>query len=147
MLFFYKKSVMAIVAVCFTLIVVGANAQSTGNSMVTGTVVDPSGAVVAGATVDMHNPVSGFSRSATTDAQGRFSFPNVPFNPYHLTIAGQGFTPHSEDVDVRSVVPINLSVKLTVSGSAETVTVEATGADLLENDPTFQHRRRSRPVH
>ena len=42
-----------------------------------------------------------------------------------------------QDVDVRSAVPINLSIKMNVPGSSESVTVEATAEDLLENTPTF----------
>jgi hypothetical protein len=138
MLFFYKKSLVAAIAVtCLVLSVVTANAQSTGNSMVSGTVVDPSGAVVVGATVEMRNPVSGFTRTTVTDVKGNFSFPNVPFNPYHLTVTKQGFASSAQDVDVRSVVPTNLNINLMVTGSTETVTVEASGADLLENDSTF----------
>jgi len=138
MLVFGRKSLFAAIAVvCAVLGTISANAQSTGNSVVSGTVLDPSGAVVVGAAVEMRNPVSGFSRSTTTDTAGRFSFPNVPFNPYHLTVAKKGFAPFVQDVDVRSVVPVNLSVHLTVTASSETVTVEATGADLLETDSTF----------
>jgi len=138
MLVFHKRSLFAIVAAaCLAFGVISANAQSTGNSMVTGTVVDPSGAVVVGATVEMHNPVSGFSRTTATDGRGNFSFSNVPFNPYHLTVTGKGFAPYAQDIDVRSVVPTNLSINLALTGSTETVTVESTGADLLENDSTF----------
>jgi hypothetical protein len=68
-----------------------AHAQSGSSTSITGTVVDPSGAVVTNATVEVRNPVSGFSRNAVTDATGKFVVPNVPFNPYHLTITGQGF--------------------------------------------------------
>src|SRR5882724_1797797 len=138
MLFFYKKSLVAAIAVArLTLGVISGKAQSTGNSMVSGTVLDESGAVVVGATVEMRNPVSGFTRTTTTDVRGNFSFPNVPFNPYHLTITKQGFASNAQDVDVRSVVPTNLTVNLKVTGSSETVTVEASAEDLLENDPTF----------
>src|SRR5205085_2336823 len=134
----YKRSLVAVLALtCLVLSALQADAQSTGNSMVSGTVVDPSGAVVVGATVEIRNAVSGFSRSTTTDPLGKFSFPNVPFNPYHLTIAKKGFAASSQDVDVRSIVPINLTINLAVTGSSETVTVEAAGEDLLENDPTF----------
>jgi hypothetical protein len=42
-----------------------------------------------------------------------------------------------EDVDVRSVVPLNLSIALKVTGATETVTVEAGGGDLVEADTTF----------
>jgi hypothetical protein len=114
-----------------------ANAQSAGNSTsVTGVVVDPTGAVVPNVSVEIHNPVSGLDRTVVTDAAGNFTFPNVPFNPYHLSANGQGFAPYSHDIDVRSVVPVTLNISLKV-GNSETVTVEAGAADLLENDSTF----------
>src|SRR5207253_7795384 len=114
-----------------------AHAQSGSSTSITGTVVDPSGAVVTNATVEVRNPVSGFSRSAVTDAAGKFVIPNVPFNPYHLIVTGKGFAPYAEDVDVRSTVPVNLSIALKVAGSAESVTVEANGGALIENTSTF----------
>jgi hypothetical protein len=111
--------------------------QSAGNSTsVAGTVLDPSGAVVPNATVEIHNPVSGFARTATTNDTGGFVIPNVPFNPYHLMVTSQGFSPHVQDIDVRSVVPLNLSISLKLQ-SSEVVNVESGGEDLLENDPTF----------
>jgi Carboxypeptidase regulatory-like domain/TonB-dependent Receptor Plug Domain len=111
-------------------------AQTGNSSNVQGTVTDPSGAVVANAAVTMHNPVSGFERAATTDAAGNFSFPNVPFNPYHLTVTASGFAPFAQDVDVRSSVPVELKIALQIAGSSSTVTVES-GSDLVENDSTF----------
>ena len=138
MLASYTKSLRAAFVTVFVLALgLGVQAQSGGSSTsVTGTVVDPSGAVVSNATVEIRNPVSGFGRSTGTDSAGKFSFPNVPFNPYHLSVTGQGFNPYAQDIDVRSVVPVNVSISLKVKGSSESVTVEAAG-DLLENDPTF----------
>jgi len=114
-----------------------AHAQSGNSTSITGTVLDPSGAVVVGAGVQVRNPVSGYSRSAVTDAAGKFTIPNVPFNPYHVTVTGEGFGPYAQDVDVKSSVPINLSINLKVTGSSEVVTVESTAEDLLENTSTF----------
>jgi len=133
-----KKSRLAAFAVIFiSAFGVCALAQSGGSSTsVTGTVKDPTGAVVTNATVEIRNPVSAFERSTLTDSAGRFTIPNVPFNPYHLTVTGQGFDAYVQDIDVRSVVPITLNIGLKVKGSSESVTVEA-AADLLENDPTF----------
>jgi len=143
MLASYQKSLRAafLIISClasYLALSIVANAQSAGNSTsVTGVVLDPSGAVVPNVSVEIHNPVSGFERTAVTDAAGRFSIPNVPFNPYHLSVNGQGFAAYSHDIDVRSVVPVELSISLKVATS-ETVTVEAGGAeDLLENDSTF----------
>ena len=61
----------------------------------------------------------------------------MPFNPYHLQVNCSGFAPYSQDVDVRSSVPLDLAVKLEVVGSNTTVTVEASAEDLLENTPVF----------
>jgi hypothetical protein len=121
----------------FALAASHASAQAGGSSTVKGTVADPSGAVVPRATVEIRNPVSGFDRSTTTDGFGKFSIPNVPFNPYHLTVTEPGFAPYAQDIDVRSVVPVNFSIGLTVKASSTTVTVEAGAEDLLENTPTF----------
>ena len=109
-------------------------AQSNSGS-VGGTVTDPSGAVVPGATVSIQNPVSKYSRTATTDRTGHFQFPNVPLNPYHLTVVMTGFGSIVQDVDVTSTVPISLNIPLQVSTASTTVTVQ--GEDLVENDPTF----------
>ena len=115
----------------------GGLAQSTGNAgSINGTVTDPTGAVVPGATVEIHNPVSQLTRSTKTDSSGTFSFPNVPLNPYHLTVMSQGFAPSAQDVEVRSSLPVSVKVTLSIT-AAETVNVESEAGDLLENDPTF----------
>jgi hypothetical protein len=63
-------------------------------------------------------------------------FPNVPFNPYHVTVTAAGFAPYAQDVEVRSAVPLSVKIELAVSGKSSAVTVTA-GQDMLENDSTF----------
>src|SRR5713226_6978008 len=139
MLALYKKPLFAAFLFILSLTLLpSASAQSGGSSTsVTGTVIDPTGAVVPNATVEIRNPVSGFNRTTTTDNAGKFSIPNIPFNPYHIAVTGPDFAAYSQDVDVRSVVPVNLNITLQVKGSAETVTVEGAGEDLLEKTSTF----------
>ena len=135
----FQKSWLAaaMVAVAVVLSVGAANAQSGGSSgSINGTVLDPSGAVVANAKVEIHQAVSGYDRTTTTDSKGNFNFTNVPFNPYHMTVTAAGFAQYAQDVEIRSVVPANVKISLQVSGSSTTVTVESAG-DLVENDPTF----------
>jgi len=124
--------------VCSMVVLPGALvAQSAGNSgTVSGVVTDPTGAVVAGASVSIHNPVSEYERTVTTDKAGHFQFPNVPFNPYHLTVTMAGFSNTSRDVDVVSVVPVSANVSLKVGEASNTVVVEG-GGDLVENDSTM----------
>ncbi|HEY2116119.1 MAG TPA: TonB-dependent receptor, partial [Candidatus Angelobacter sp.] len=129
-------SSLALIVVVF-LFCYQASAQTSNSGTIQGVVTDPSNAVIAGAKVEIHNPVSGYDRTVTTDGTGRFSLPNVPFNPYHLTVSVKGFAPYTQDVDIRSVVPTNMNIGLKLSGSTETVTVEGGGADLIETDTTF----------
>ena len=133
----HRSSRAAAAALALALTIGAAQAQSSGSSgSIKGTVLDPSGAVVADAAVEIHNAVSGYDRKTTTDSKGNFSFLNVPFNPYHMTVAGAGFAAYAQDVELRSVVPVAVNVSLEVAGSSTTVSVEAAG-DLVENDPTF----------
>ncbi len=131
---FYKNCrAAAMVAATFVFSIGMANAgiasaQSGGSSgTINGTVVDPSGAVVANAKVEIHDPVTGFDRTTTTDNKGSFSFLNVPFNPYHMTVAASGFDKYAQDVSLRSVVPVSVQINLMVSGSSTEVTVEDKG--------------------
>jgi len=113
------------------------HAQGVGNSAsITGTVMDPAGAVVPKATVDLRNVVSGLSRSTTTDNGGNFSFVNVPYNPYHLSVDATGFSPYAQDVEVRSSVTLSVKINLTLAGQVSTMTVEAAGGDLIETEST-----------
>jgi len=137
MLASYAKSRSALLLVLYLGVSLNLYAQSGSSTSVNGTVVDPSGAVVPNAAVEIRNPVSAFVRDTLTDNTGKFTIPNVPFNPYHLTVTSKGFTSHAQDIDVRSIVPLELSISLKVTGSNETVTVEAAGEDLLENTSTF----------
>lgn len=126
------------VGLTFVLSAGSARAQLGNSGSIEGVVKDQSGGSVPGAKVEITNPVSGFHREATTDTDGGFRFANVPFNPYHLVVTANGFTSYTQDVDVRSTVPLNLQISLKVgSAAATTVTVEASGGDLIENEPTF----------
>jgi hypothetical protein len=114
--------------------VLGQGLGSAGT--VQGMVSDPSGAVIPGATATIYNPVSGFRRTASTDSSGGFSFTNVPFNPYHMTVTATGFAPYVQDVDLNSMVPVSLRITLELAGGKTTVTVTSEAADLIEVDPT-----------
>ncbi len=102
-----------------------------------GVVKDSSGGVVAGAKVEISYPVTGYQRETTTGSDGAFHFTNVPFNGYHLVVTAPGFGPYTQDVDVRSSVPVAVQIGLKIGTAATSITVEANGGDLLEKDPSF----------
>ena len=131
--FLSKALVLAALAISLNALVLHAQTNS-GN--IQGTVTDKSGAIIPGAIVTIRNPVSGLSRTVTTDSAGHYQFTNLPFNPYHLVIAATGFASTSQDAEVRSTVADVITTKLDIAGASTTVTVEG-GGDLVENDSTF----------
>ena len=126
--------IVMIVALPFAALSAFAQAGNAGT--ISGTVTDPSGAVVANATVHLSNAVSGLERTATTDAAGQFSIPNVPFNPYSISVSAKGFSALSQNVELRSAVGITLNLKLQVAGANQTVTVESQGP-MVEDTSTY----------
>src|SRR5438552_289699 len=112
-----------------------AKAQLGNSGSIEGVVKDPSGGVVAGATVEISYAVSGFHRETATGSDGSFKFTNVPFNSYHLAVTAVGFENYSQDVDVRSAVPTAVKISLKIGTAVQTVNVEA--KDLVENESTF----------
>jgi hypothetical protein len=110
-------------------------AQNT-TGLLTGSVSDPSGAVIPGATVVVKNQQSGDERRTITNNDGFFSVSGVQVGDYTVTITAQGFQQykqtdiHFDAGDTRKLPAINLKV----GASTETVTVEATGEQLTPVD-------------
>jgi Carboxypeptidase regulatory-like domain/TonB-dependent Receptor Plug Domain len=136
----FVRSVYLILILGMALAWCGAPARGqVGNSgSIEGVVRDPSGAGVGGASIEVSNPVSGFRREITAGDDGAFRITNVPFNPYHLVVTAAGFASHTQDVDVRSTVPTTIQIALKIGTASTSVTVEAGGSDLVENESTFQ---------
>lgn len=120
-----------------TLVAGPALAQELGGAgTVRGTVKDPTGGVMQAVAVTISNRVSGFTRTVTTDAAGRYTFSNLAPNPYHISVEAQGFQKTERDVDVRTAVPITVDFALPLAGTATSVDVVGHTEDLVERDPT-----------
>jgi Carboxypeptidase regulatory-like domain len=134
-----RRAVNALVIIGLSLLFAAApgRAQLGNAGSIEGVVKDPSGAAVVGAVVEISYPVTGFHRQTTTASDGSFKFTNVPFNPYHLTVTAAGFEAYTQDVDVRSSVPTAVQISLKISAATTSITVQANGADLIENEPSF----------
>ena len=133
MLPFRGRLRLAAYILCVLCLSFDLHSQSSGNSgSLQVTVTDQSGAVIPDATVELQNPVSGYKDSKVTDQNGFAVFHNVPFNPYHTTITSKGFNGTSQDVEVRSSIPVNLPVTLAIATSNTTVNVQSEAADLID---------------
>ena len=116
-----RISLVLVAAFVLALVAVAVQAQA-GSSSVRGTVKDPQGNVVAGATVTLSNPETNFTRSAPTSESGQFSFEAIPPGTYVLTVEGKGFK-KAQLTDVRALVAkiTDLTVPLEVGSVTETV--------------------------
>jgi len=134
-----RLSICTVFVLGFVLLLTAgpANAQLGNAGSIEGVVKDSSGGVVAGAKVEISYAVSGYQREVTTGSDGALHFTNVPFNTYHLVVTTPGFASYTQDVDVRSSVPTSVQISLKIGTAATSVTVEANGGDLVENDPSF----------
>jgi hypothetical protein len=103
--------------------------QAAANGSLSGTLTDPSGAVVPGATVTLLNTALKSRLKAISNGQGFYSFPAIPVGHYDLTIEAAGFkTQRKTNLRVDTDAALKFDVALQIGQRSETVTVEATAA-------------------
>ena len=115
------------------LFVLSAFAQQ-GTSTVRGTVKDPQGNVVPGASVKLINVATNAERATTSSSDGVFSFEAVQVADYRVEVEAQGFK-KGVVTDVHALVstPTPVDVQLEIGNISESVTVSAGSAELLVN--------------
>lgn len=111
-------------------------AQTTGT--VRGTVTDPNGAVVSGATVTLTKKSTNVPNTATSSGSGQFEFNNLlTGNDYELKVEAPNFkTLTLTDVIVTLNAPTDLPAQLQLGSVGETVTVTAGGTELVDTTTT-----------
>jgi len=118
----------AIFAVSFVLVLffsVTGYAQ-TFRGAINGSVTDPSGAVVAGASVKATNTATGIVLSTVSTTDGQFSFQDLPLGMYKVSVAAPGFSAYTVDkVQVAAGTIYTLPIKLSMAKQATTVEVSA----------------------
>ncbi len=112
------------------VVVVTANSQ-TFRGAINGTVTDPSGAAVAGATVKATESATGLDHSTNTSTEGQFSIQDIPLGFYKVSIAATGFPTNTVDkVEVVAGTIYTLNVQLKLGPSSTTVEVSAAAITL-----------------
>lgn len=108
-----------------------AYAQGSTGSIV-GAVQDPTGAVIAGATVTAKNVGTGAEFRTTSTSGGTFTIPSLGAGVYTLTISASGFKQSVvQDVKVDVGTPASISIALEIGAQSESVVVQG-GADILQ---------------
>jgi hypothetical protein len=126
------QNLASFLAVC--VVVLGLSTTGLAQELaatLTGTVTDPSGAVVAGATVSVHNNETGVDvRSLTTTSTGNFNITNLPAGRYTVTVRNAGFESY-----VANEVILNVAEKHTLDVSLKTGKTSETIEVTAENTP------------
>lgn len=130
------KNILALAGAVF-LLAFSALAQINSTGSLTGTVTDKSGAVVANANVKAFNKDTGLTREVKSGTSGDYRFDLLPAGIYELTVTMPGFaTPKYQNLEVAVSKTTEQNVSLSPSSQAEVVTVEASGAALVDIDKT-----------
>lgn len=121
--------VLAALLLCLGSLQGALNAQ-TSTGQITGTITDPSGAVIAGAKVDLTNVLTQQVWSLTSNASGNFVFPDVVAGTYSLRVSKSGFETYNQtDIALATREDLALhQIQLQVGSVATEVTVQATAA-------------------
>src|SRR5215468_3762502 len=98
---------------------------------ITGIVTDASGAAIPEAAVKLESPSTGLTRTAATNAQGEYSFPDLAVGVYAITVSHTGFESRKfAGVEVAVSKTTNLDVQLGVARQQQVIEVSATAATL-----------------
>jgi hypothetical protein len=120
-----KLRLLVVFVLLSTALLVGQTFRGT----ILGTVTDPSGAVVGGATVKVRNVGTGQERTATTSADGSYTVPELPIGTYTVTVTQTGFKTFAA-TNVTVDVATERRVDAALTTGAVSTRVEVSGEDL-----------------
>ena len=110
---------------------------ATGGS-ISGTVADPSGAVVAGATLKLINTAQQTIYQVASDRQGLYGFPNLPVGCYDLTVSAEGFTAQRKtNLTVDTDSALRMDIALAIGAQSDTVTVTSVAGVQVDTAATY----------
>jgi len=128
-----RSHLQASLCVFFLSLIIGnvAGAQVRTTGQLTGTAVDPSGAVLPGIHVTARDTTTNISESVITNASGQYVFPDLQPGTYELTASAPGFaTAIYKDIVIEAARTKDLAIKMKVGQATEHVEVSAQGAVL-----------------
>ncbi|HYX29571.1 MAG TPA: TonB-dependent receptor [Pyrinomonadaceae bacterium] len=124
--------IFIVLAICSS-----ASAQVTASAALSGTVADPKGAVIKGATVTATNKATGQSRTETTNDEGVYKFDLLLAGNYDVKVNASGFADATtQDVQVLVGQTNGLNITLNPGGVTGSVTVMSGETELVSKEKT-----------
>lgn len=124
------KTASRLISLVALILAPSLSVAQTATSSLRGTVTDPAGAFVVGATVTLTSKEIGFHQVHKTEKAGDYQFQQVPPATYVVTVDSPGFAPETSVIQLLVSQPATLNVPLHISSSAS-IEVDATAADTL----------------
>jgi hypothetical protein len=124
---------VAVLYLCGLVAAIPAKAQTASTGKLSGTVTDPSGAVIPGATIVVKDQGTNLSRTVTTDAQGLYNIPLLPPGNWSVEVSAAGFSKVVAHVTIDVSQSSTLPIQMTVGQTQQVVTVSG-GPELLQTD-------------
>ena len=115
------------------------SAQVAGTGTLQGSVTDPTGAVIPGATVTISNVSTNVKHTLASDSAGAYVFPNIDPGTYNVTVTAPGFQTYVKSGNVLEVGSnIAVNVALTIGSQEQKIEVKAEGLALQTEDVSFK---------
>ena len=112
----------------------------TDRGTITGTVTDPTGAVIPGVTLHARNVDTGAEYDTVTTATGNYTIPSLLAGNYELTVTAAGFEKYIQrGIGVQVVQTLRVDIVMKVGSATESVTVNADAALLRTENAAIDH--------
>lgn len=111
----------------------------TATTSLHGTILDPKGAVLSGASVTITNAAAGFTRITKSDGQGTYQFLELQPATYQATVNASGFATLKQSVELFVATPATLNFTMQVTGGTVTLEISATSPLVNTQDASMGH--------
>src|SRR5215471_12591434 len=124
---------ISLLLLCCSLAAWGQTTSTTGSLNVS--VVDPSGAAIPEATLELRDTATNDVRHGATQSSGVYTFANLPGSTYQLKVSATGFAAQVfESVVIRTSLETDLHVTLKLGATSETITVDDTATPMVQTE-------------
>lgn len=134
----FCSSCCATVFLVFAIAFVAPACAQFTTARLNGTIVDPSGSAIVGASVKVEQAGTGYTAATTSGNSGEFLFPSLPEGVYQISVTMRGFETYTQNgIALATSQNVTVPVELKVGSVAQNVVVNANAAMVTTDSPTL----------